>query len=204
MANAQVEKFRASLPPEESELMICPPDCREDHDHKWYGVTVPARKIDKNAPKAVRTPEIFRHTPPQDTVVWEDPYPTMPMKEWREKMKESGQSTWRHYEYPVQGKIVEMVPPTAKQLEKHARLYGVKSPATLASCHEVAAMYGISGHKINKPPPVKRGPRGLNQEEKTRQLVDLGYSWNVIEEELDLSRPKSIELKALILGEGAA
>ena len=200
MATAQAKKFVANLPPEDTELDICPPSCREDHDEKWHGVTVPVPKKVK-VEKKVPTPEIFRHTPPKDTVVWDDPYPSLLGKEWKTAMKRDGKSPWKHYEYPVQGKIVPMEPPTRKQLEKHARLYSRNSPATLASVHEVAAMYGLSGLHVAKPPPPKRGPRGMNTEEKARQLVNLGHDWEVIEDELNLSRPKSIELHEMIFGE---
>lgn len=32
---ASLKTFRATLPAEDSELVICPPDCQEDHDAKW-------------------------------------------------------------------------------------------------------------------------------------------------------------------------
>jgi len=199
MANAQVEKFRQTLPDEESELVICPPNCTEQHDVKWHGVTVPLPKKEK---ATAHSPQLFMHTPPKPRVEWEDSFPSLHGKEWREAMKRDGKSCWRHHDPPVEGEIIMIEPPTRRQLEKHAKLYGVKSPATIASVHEVAAVYGISGLNAPRPIPKKKGPRGLNMTEKAQQLVDLGYEWDVIEDELNLSRQKSIDLRTEIYGGG--
>lgn len=201
MSTPQVAKFLATLPPAETELHICPPDCRECHDIKWYGVTVPIPKVKKEV--KVRQPELFRFTPPKPKVVWEDPYPSLDSKEWREAMKRDGKSCWKHFEPPIEGAIQEMVPPTTSQLQTHARKFGLKSPATLVSVQESADMYGVDV-KIPKSALVpKKSPRMPSRKERAQQLLDMGYTWDIIEDELNLSRPQSIELKEELLGVGA-
>lgn len=171
-----VENFRKTLPPEDSELIICdgvsPCGCS---DEKWYGVTVPKRK---ESEPVERQPQMFSLlTAPQHHTIFEDgDFHRIPTKH---------------------GVAMELKPPTAKELERHARMFGVKNgkivPETLISVREVADMYGIA-ISIAKPPAAKRGPRKASRKEQAQQLLDLGHDWRVIENQLDLTRHQSLEL----------
>jgi hypothetical protein len=48
-----LERALASYDPEEP---VCPPDCKIDHDSKWYGVTVPVPKKEKQ--QEVKLPKL--------------------------------------------------------------------------------------------------------------------------------------------------
>lgn len=195
--------FMASLPPDDTEPEICPPGCRINHDEKWYGVTVPKPKVVEKTPQ-VPTPERFRHTPPKDVVEWEDPLPNHSMEQWRQAMKEQDLSCWKHTEYHITGKLVKLETPTVRQLEHHAKKYGVHSNATLASVQDVADMLHIkiSIPRASMKPKAKL--RNPSRKERAQQLVDLGYSWDVIEDELNLTRSQSVELHEELLGVNAA
>lgn len=196
MPSAAVRKFMSKLPPEDSELDVCPPGCRKDHDAKWYGVTVPARKkpkVEKGA--ATKRPKYPFTFPPADTIYWEEPYYSLTGDDWRKAVLRDEKSCWIHKPWVPVGKIVEPAIPTAKQLEAYAKKYGPSSPATLASVQEVADMYGI---KISIPRTTlkpKKRPRGPSRLERAKQLRDLDIPWSVIEDELNLTRPQSVELQ---------
>lgn len=203
MANAAVSKFRLTLPDAETELLICPPGCREQHDVKWHGVTVPMPKEEKMAKGPKRTKfDDDTWSSPKVIPTWDDPYPSLDAKDWRAAMKRDGKSCWVHQEYRTDGAIVEMVPPTAQQLQRHAQRYGLNSPATLASVHEVGLMYGLLvgiPMRLVKPKKKLRGP---SRKERAQDILDMGHPWNVVEDELNLSRAQSIELKEEMLGVG--
>lgn len=201
MSTSSARKFIQGLPPEDTELMICPPECSEQHDAKWHGVTVPVPKDVK-----AKLPVMWdgpTWTTPKCIPTWEDPYPSLGDKEWRAAMLRDGKSCWVHRKYPVEGKIHQMVPPTAQQLQRHAQRYGLNSPATLASVHEVGMAYGILVGIPKSALVPKKRPRQPSRKERAQQILDLGHSWNIVEDELNLSRAQSIELKEEILGVGA-
>jgi len=52
---ASLKTFRASLPAVDSELVICPPDCQEDHDAKWGNGGGSIRNAEKAKPTAQPT-----------------------------------------------------------------------------------------------------------------------------------------------------
>lgn len=199
-----VAKFRQTLPAAEEELVICPPNCTEVHDEKWYGVTAPRPKV-VDAP--VPTPLLVSiPSAPRPVIEFRDPYPSLPMKEWRAAMLRDGASCYVHHDYECTGELVELrdlPPPTKKSLAKHARQWGNKREA-LVAVQEVADMYGIQLDIPRDALKPKSKPRRPSRLERAQQLVDIGHPWEVVEDELNLSRPQSIELKAEILGVNAA